>query len=183
MKPGRNDACPCGSGNKYKKCCGQTIAIAPAPSAAPQAARECGACTACCEGWLAGTVHGHEMKVGQPCHFLREQACSAYADRPQSPCRDFFCGWVTKDSPFPDAFRPDRLGVIIVPITWRRQAAYRLCSAGRDPDPALLQWMAAFSQKSGRPFFYEQAGETLGFGPPEFQQELRYCVERGLPLW
>ena len=21
-KPGRNDACPCGSGKKYKKCCG-----------------------------------------------------------------------------------------------------------------------------------------------------------------
>ncbi|MDR0596544.1 MAG: SEC-C domain-containing protein [Clostridiales Family XIII bacterium] len=23
-KPGRNDPCPCGSGKKYKKCCGQT---------------------------------------------------------------------------------------------------------------------------------------------------------------
>jgi len=23
-KVGRNDPCPCGSGNKYKKCCGQT---------------------------------------------------------------------------------------------------------------------------------------------------------------
>jgi preprotein translocase subunit SecA len=22
-KPGRNDLCPCGSGKKYKKCCGQ----------------------------------------------------------------------------------------------------------------------------------------------------------------
>lgn len=22
-KPGRNDPCPCGSGKKYKKCCGQ----------------------------------------------------------------------------------------------------------------------------------------------------------------
>jgi preprotein translocase subunit SecA len=23
QKPGRNDPCPCGSGKKYKKCCGQ----------------------------------------------------------------------------------------------------------------------------------------------------------------
>jgi len=22
-KPGRNDSCPCGSGKKYKKCCGR----------------------------------------------------------------------------------------------------------------------------------------------------------------
>ena len=28
MHPGRNDPCPCGSGNKYKKCCGRAI-IAP----------------------------------------------------------------------------------------------------------------------------------------------------------
>jgi hypothetical protein len=35
MKPGRNDPCPCGSGKKYKKCCGAAIpiaAIAPAPT-------------------------------------------------------------------------------------------------------------------------------------------------------
>ena len=30
MKPGRNDACPCGSGKKYKHCCGLQPAAAPA---------------------------------------------------------------------------------------------------------------------------------------------------------
>lgn len=25
FKPGRNDPCPCGSGKKYKKCCGRTL--------------------------------------------------------------------------------------------------------------------------------------------------------------
>jgi uncharacterized protein YecA (UPF0149 family) len=25
-KVGRNDPCPCGSGKKYKKCCGATVA-------------------------------------------------------------------------------------------------------------------------------------------------------------
>jgi tetratricopeptide (TPR) repeat protein len=29
MKPGRNDSCPCGSGKKYKRCCGQAAAAAP----------------------------------------------------------------------------------------------------------------------------------------------------------
>ncbi len=36
MKPGRNDPCPCGSGRKYKQCCGQ----AAAPSAAAAAPRQ-----------------------------------------------------------------------------------------------------------------------------------------------
>jgi tetratricopeptide (TPR) repeat protein len=36
VKPGRNDACPCGSGRKYKRCCGQvTEPPAPGPSVEP----------------------------------------------------------------------------------------------------------------------------------------------------
>jgi hypothetical protein len=31
VKPGRNDACPCGSGKKYKKCCGQAADVASGP--------------------------------------------------------------------------------------------------------------------------------------------------------
>ena len=33
MKPGRNDSCPCGSGSRYKTCCGRIAS--PAPAAAP----------------------------------------------------------------------------------------------------------------------------------------------------
>jgi tetratricopeptide (TPR) repeat protein len=35
VKTGRNDACPCGSGKKYKRCCGQVLAAEAAP-ASPQ---------------------------------------------------------------------------------------------------------------------------------------------------
>jgi SEC-C motif len=28
MPPGRNDPCPCGSGRKYKKCCGDPVKLA-----------------------------------------------------------------------------------------------------------------------------------------------------------
>ncbi|MEW6487610.1 MAG: SEC-C metal-binding domain-containing protein [Thermodesulfobacteriota bacterium] len=31
-RPGRNDPCPCGSGRKYKKCCGTKAAAAPEPA-------------------------------------------------------------------------------------------------------------------------------------------------------
>jgi len=31
IKPGRNEACPCGSGKKYKHCCGRDTFAAPPP--------------------------------------------------------------------------------------------------------------------------------------------------------
>jgi len=39
MRPGRNDPCPCGSGRKYKHCCGQEAAQAVATAQAPDASR------------------------------------------------------------------------------------------------------------------------------------------------
>lgn len=184
MKPGRNHLCSCGSGNKFKKCCGKVLAIIPARQpAANTNQRQCGSCTACCDGWLASTIYGHDMKPGQPCHFVQAGGCSIYERRPDSPCREFACTWVVPDSPLPDSFKPDQLGIIIIAIKWRGQQAYRLCSAGRDPDPALLAWMANFSRHTGRPFFYEEAGETLGYGSPAFQQELLEHLRTGQALW
>ncbi len=179
MATGRNDPCPCGSGRKYKKCCGAVIALEPAT----RAQRRCGECTACCDGWVAGTIRGHEMKPGVPCHFVRAAGCSIYEERPESPCRNFVCGWLAPGSPFPDEFRPDRVGVIIIRVAWRGRPAYLLRSAGRDPDERLLEWMRGLSVQTGHPFFYEQAGEKLGFGPAAFQQDMLEKARRGEPMW
>jgi hypothetical protein len=183
MPVGRNDPCPCGSGKKYKKCCGATVPLLPVSTSSAGQARHCGTCTVCCGGWLVGTIFGHEMKPGQPCHFRGEGCCAIYERRPVNPCRTFMCGWLQEESPFPDEFKPDRLGVLIVPIRWRGNAAYILRFAGRDPDEGLLQWMHEFSMRTGRPFYYEQRGERFGFGPREFQLEMLEKVERGEPLW
>jgi hypothetical protein len=178
MNPGRNDPCPCGSGQKYKKCCGAVV-----PIQASARSRACGTCTACCDGWVAGTIRGHEMRPGVRCHFAGDGCCTIYDERPVSPCRNFVCGWLAPGSPFPEEFRPDRLGVMIIQVAWRGKPAYLLRSAGRDPDEPLLEWMRAFSVRTGRPFFYEQAGEKLGFGPAAFQQDMLGKAERGEPMW
>jgi hypothetical protein len=177
MQAGRNDPCPCGSGLKFKKCCGSVVALQPASQ------RQCGTCTACCDGWVVGTIHGHEMKPGQPCHFRGEGCCTIYETRPQEPCRSFVCGWLAPGSPFPDSFRPDRLGVMIVRTRWRGAPAFILRSAGRDPDEALLGWMREYSARTHAPFFYEQRGERFGFGPPAFQHEMLARLESGERLW
>ena len=177
MSVARNDPCPCGSGKKYKKCCGAVIALAPVEK------RQCGTCTACCDGWVEGTIRGYEMKEGVACHFRGEGCCTIYDERPQEPCRRFICGWLAGGSPFPESFRPDRLGVMVVATKWRNRPAYILRSAGRDPDEALLTWMRGFSARSGAPFFYEQNGERFGFGPPEFQHEMLVKLDSGERLW
>jgi hypothetical protein len=177
MPVGRNDPCPCGSGAKYKKCCGAVIAISGG------LARQCGECTACCDGWVVGVIEGHEMKPGQPCHFRGEHTCTIYERRPKHPCRNFVCGWLQPNSPFPEDFRPDRLGVMVIPMRWRGRDAFVLRSAGRDPDVKLNDCMQDFSLRTQSPFFYEIAGERFGFGPPEFQSEMSEKVARGERLW
>lgn len=187
-KIGRNEPCPCGSGRKYKLCCGAVALVAaaapPRPAApAPAAARQCGSCTACCEGWAEGEIRGHRMHPGLHCHFLQDGACTIYDERPQSPCRNFVCGWLLPGSPFPEDFRPDRCGVIIVPMRWQDRPAFVLLSAGNDPQPAMLEGMRSFASAHGMPFFYQEDGQRVGYGPPAFQQEMLARLARGERLW
>jgi hypothetical protein len=123
------------------------------------------------------------MKPGTPCFFRGAGCCSIYERRPLHPCREFVCGWLAPQSPFPEEFRPDRLGVMVVVKRWRGRELYVLRSAPRDPDEALLAWMREFSQRAGCPFIYEHEGERLGFGPPEFLREMAAIVERDGRLW
>ncbi len=184
VKAGRNDPCPCGSGQKYKKCCGRVMPIQPiAPAAAAAGTRVCGTCTACCDGWAAANIYGHEVAPGKPCPFVQAHRCSIYERRPMNPCQKFECAWLAKDSPFPEHFRPDKLGIILIRVKWRGHLAYVMLSAGRDPDEELLAWMRKFSERTGRPFFYEQQGKKFGFGPPEFQQDMIDKASRGEPMW
>src|SRR2546430_13952490 len=159
MRVGRNDPCPCGSGQKYKKCCGAVIALQPAR-------RQCGTCTACCDGWVAGKIRGHEMKPGQPCHFRGEGCCTIYAQRPVEPCRNFVCGWLMPGSPFPEEFRPDRLGVMAVATPPRARPPVIPCSARRAPDARPPQRMRGVTSPTGAPLLFEQRGERLGLAPP-----------------
>ncbi len=193
-KTGRNEPCPCGSGKKFKLCHGTAalpVAVAATPSAAAAAGRECGPCTACCEGWAEGEIRGHRMHPGQPCHFLappveRTQAaspCRIYEERPESPCRRFVCGWRATGSPFPDHFRPDESGVILVASSWRGGPAWILLPAGNDARPDLLAWMQRHAQATGQPFYYTQGGERLGYGPALFQQDMLAKLQRGEKLW
>ena len=174
-KPRSNEPCPCGSGKKYKKCCGVMRTRT----------RRCGSCTGCCDGWLRINVYGHLAFPGQPCPFSTGQSCSIYDQRPQEPCREFFCGWMAKGSPLPDWLRPDRSGVIVLlsKLDWHGLEVDVVVPAGRDPDERVLAWMRNYGMQHNRPFIYQQEGLWHGFGPPAFQEEVRAKVQRGEALW
>ena len=202
MDSARNDLCRCGSGKPFNRCCGAVIRIAaaapvhggadaPVAEATPDAvpavaatdpARSCGGCTACCDGWLTGRIYGHELAPGKPCHFRGDGGCTIYDERPHDPCRGFVCGWLLKGNPFPESFRPDRLGVIIVVKPWRDRVAYVLVHAGRAPDAKLLEWMREHSTATGRPFLFNLEGRQRGYGSAEFQKDILEKTTRGEPL-
>ncbi len=188
MKPQRNDPCPCGSGKKFKRCCGATPAKStnkPPISVSPIkiSTRHCGSCTACCDGWLKGNILGHEIYTGKHCQYSTGHRCSIYERRPQYPCRKFTCGWLEANSPLPEEFRPDKIGVIFVIAEWRGTPIYALAPAGHDPTPQALDWVNQFSIRNHRPFLYQSGGEWYAVGPPEFQEEILARVARGENLW
>lgn len=154
------------------------------PPVVPAAAgRQCGPCRACCEGWLSARIHDHEMRPGVPCQHLHADGCGIYDQRPAVPCRTFVCGWLLANSPFPAEFRPDQLGVIFVPITWRDRRAWILVSAGREPSEELLAMMRRHSSQTGEPHMIKREGRMLCFGSVEFQQDMLLREQRGETPW
>lgn len=91
---GRNGPCPCGSGRKYKKCCG---AIGPVPErprpGSPRApdAHRCGLCgkskrlmrTECCGNWICGDEDSYRL-------FSYERNSCARNHRSQTLCGSHF---------------------------------------------------------------------------------------------
>ncbi len=176
VTPSRNAPCPCGSGKKYKRCCGAT------PSATT---RPCGECALCCAGWVKTRVLGHGIDLGHPCPYSSGHGCTIHEHRPEEPCRVFFCGWAERGSALPEWMRPDRCGVIVLTgrSRWRGLAVDVLVSAGSDPDGPLFEWFSRRAMAEKRPFIFQRGDQWFGFGPPEFQAEIAARARRGEPLW
>jgi len=86
-------------------------------------------------------------------HHLRAQAGRSVPN--------FICGWLQEESPFPEEFKPDRLGVLIIPVRWRRKpptSCVRPAGPGRG---AARVGCANSSLKTDRPVLYESSGERF----------------------
>lgn len=198
--PRRNDACPCGSGRKFKKCHGQAVAarderagsvqqFAPRPAVriipSEIEPRPCGECALCCAGWVRTRVLGNEIDLNRPCPYSSGNHCTIHASRPQDPCRVFFCGWAEAGSELPEWMQPSECGVIVLAgrSSWAGRPVDVLVSAGKDPDRRMLSWYEEYSVRTMRPFLYQQEGRWFGFGPLPFQREVAAKAARGERLF
>lgn len=76
--------------------------------------RECGDCTACCQGHLNANIHGIQMFKGRPCHFLGEcegGGCTIYDQRP-TLCQEYQCLWKITPT-LPEWMKPNKSDVIM----------------------------------------------------------------------
>jgi hypothetical protein len=148
-------------------------------------ARDCGDCTACCDGWLRIEVRGHKVGPGTACPFRIARGCSIYEERPQHPCREFVCGWLVASSPLPDWMRPDRSDLILLAanFVWQGLPVDIAVAAGARPKKKALDWLMRFSAERRRCLIYQIDDEWFAFGPPAFQAEIAERVRRGDTFW
>ena len=158
-----------------------TLAInTPQPANTPT--RQCGTCTACCDGWLKTEINGEEVSVGKPCRHSKKKGCDIYETRPQFPCREFFCGWLRWDSTLPDWMRPDQCGAIVfLWFDWQGQKVINAVPVGDKIPQKTLDWLMAHAREQGRPLMFVEhtrqgkqytGARWLGFGPPQFRQKV-----------
>ncbi len=156
-----------------------------APKSPVGQGRQCGTCTACCDGWLKIEVYGHQVDRGKPCPFSSGQCCTIYPTRPQDPCREFICGWLARNSPLPEWMRPEKSNLILLAsnFTWRGLPVDVAVPVGDRPKTKALDWLKQFATGARRLLLYQSFEEWHAFGPPAFQAEMRERISRGEKPW
>ena len=144
--------------------------------------RHCLPCTACCQGWLRATIHGHSVGAGKACPYSCPSGCAIYAERPEDPCRSFICSWLVEGSPLPEWMRPDQSGAIVwLSLPWQGQLVISANPVGRAIPAPTLEWLKQYAQEHRRPLIYYERIVTdgsfsglkrFGFGSAEFRQQV-----------
>jgi Fe-S-cluster containining protein len=107
--------------------------------------RECGDCTACCDGWLIGNSYGNRFGEGKSCPFLVKKVCTIYKDRPRS-CHDYQCAWT--QNLFPDWMKPNECGVMISVETGPEKQFLRVVEMHEVIDYAVYQEIEKFCKEN-----------------------------------
>ena len=138
----------------------------------PKPDRECGDCTACCQGWLSGVAHGREFYPGQPCHFVGCNGCSIYEDRPESPCKTYSCEWL-RNTDVPEWMKPSVSNVIITGKELEKpdgskQIYLEVVEAGKKIDSRALNWLFRLHLRTKIPIRVQVEGFYNWYESPTF---------------
>tara|TARA_R110000803_G_C11723371_1_gene288570 strand:+ start:46 stop:483 length:438 start_codon:yes stop_codon:yes gene_type:complete len=134
--------------------------------------RECGECTMCCEGHLAGEVYGKKIAKNTPCHFVTlNKGCNIYKDRPQDPCKNYKCAWIT-DKEIPYWMKPNVVDAIIDWRKTRKGEGYLHVVEGKNPlTIEVLHWVITYCLSKKYNLFYYYKGINYQIGNKNFVDE------------
>ena len=128
--------------------------------------RNCNGCTKCCDGWLRGNIHGHDMYIGKPCHFVKSDGCSIYNDRPDI-CKIFKCEWLI-NLDIPEWLYPKKSEVIILKKYINELPYFEILETGKKLSVEILNWIVLKSTNDGINVLYRINGGKHWLGSKEF---------------
>lgn len=129
--------------------------------------RECNGCTKCCEGWLPANIYGIAMYRGKPCHFKKQGGCSIYENRPNNPCKEYKCFWLTSLE-VPEWMKPDESNVILTEAKEDNIYWIELTETDTKVDSSVLSWFFMYCINKNINFAYTVNGGFNFLGSPEF---------------
>jgi hypothetical protein len=149
--------------------------------------RQCGTCTACCDGWLRITIAGQTVEPGKKCSFSSGHDCTDYDARPVDPCRTFICGWIAKRSPLPEWMRPDKANVILLAsrFHWHELPVDVAVPVASGIVSEAFTWLRDFASGARRLLLYQEQVDQdwYAFGPLAFQMEMSERIKKGEQVW
>lgn len=134
--------------------------------------RSCNGCTACCDGWLDGSAHGHSFWPGRKCHYVSESGCTIYEQRPNDPCQTFKCDWLV-NTDFPEWLKPNLSKVIFKHEKIEDIDFVIAVEAGAKMDSEVLSWLVmAYANKKFTNIAYMINGGINYMGSQEFMSAM-----------
>lgn len=128
--------------------------------------RQCGECTACCEGTLSGEAYGYKFYTGRPCHFFNKK-CTIYENRPEHPCKNFYCEWLTNDQ-FPEWMKPNLSKIIVSKHETNNIHYYGITEVHEPIKADILNWVIQWSLNNQHNIKYSILGGNNYIGSKEF---------------
>ena len=134
--------------------------------------KECGTCTKCCDGTVAGVIKGHKMFPGQPCFFLGKSGCNDYENRPNHPCKTYQCLWLS-DPSVPDFIKPENAEVIVDIETYKGKKYLKITKPNKNIDN-IINYAKEYAIKNNMSliWFEDESNNVNYFGDEKLCLEI-----------
>lgn len=110
------------------------------------------------------------MYRGRKCFFMKKNGCSIYENRPENPCKNYLCAWMTDEDKIPEWLKPSEANVI---CTWRHiseinEKYLEITECDSKMSVEVLSWIVHFHIESNHNILYHIDGGRNYLGSNKF---------------